>query len=142
MMHNPMAYVANQAYRGAATTVPPLKAVSMLLGGAITFLQKSLASQEARRFEEGHEYLMKATAILRGLSHNLDFAKGGAVAERLYQTYNAMILASLRAYGRPHARESFRRIIAGLTELREAWEFVDATVRTAKAGTGDSAQKR
>ena len=133
MMHNPMAYMANQAYRGAATSVPPLKAVSMLLGGAITSLQKSLNAQEGRRFEEGHEHLMKATAILRGLSHNLDFAKGGAVAERMLQTYNVLILASLKAYGRPHARESFRRIIAGLTELREAWESVDATLRGSKA---------
>src|SRR3954447_20507467 len=141
MMHNPMAYMANQAYRGAATSVPPLKVISMLLGGAITFLQKSLAAQEARRFEEGHEYLMKATAILRGLGHNLDFAKGGAVAERLFQTYNTLILASHKAYGRPHARESFRRIIAGLTELREAWEHVDATVRGGKAAPADSARK-
>jgi flagellar secretion chaperone FliS len=141
MMHNPMAYMANQAYRGAATSVPPLKAISMLLGGAITFLQKALTAQEARRFEEGHEHLMKATAILRGLSHNLDFTKGGAVAERLFQTYNALILASLKAYGRPHARESFRRIIAGLTELREAWESVDTTVRGAKPATGDSSRK-
>ena len=133
MMNNPMAYMANQAYRGAATSVPPLKAVSMLLGGAITSLQKSLNAQEGRRFEEGHEHLMKATAILRGLSHNLDFAKGGAVAERVFQTYNVLILASLKAYGRPHARESFRRIIAGLTELREAWESVDATLRGSKA---------
>lgn len=141
MMHNPMAYMANQAYRGAATSVPRLKAISMLLGGAITFLQKSLAAQEARRFEEGHEYLMKATAILRGLSHNLDFTKGGAVAERLFQTYNALILASLKAFGRPHARESFRRIIAGLTELKEAWEHVDATARGAKAAPADSTRK-
>lgn len=142
MMHNPMAYMANQAYRGTATSVPPLKAVSMLIGGAITFLQKALASHEARRFEEGHEHLMKATAILRGLSHNLDFTKGGAVAERLYRTYNALILASLRAYGRPHARASFDRIIAGLTELREAWEFVDSAARTARAGAADSASGR
>ena len=141
MMHNPMAYMANQAYRGAATSVPPLKAISMLLGGAITFLQKALTAQEARRFEEGHEHLMKATAILRGLSHNLDFTKGGAVAERLFQTYNALILASLKAYGRPHARESFRRIIAGLTELREAWEAVDTTVRGAKPAPGDSSRQ-
>ena len=141
MMHNPMAYMANQAYRGAATSVPPLKAISMLLGGAITFLQKALTAQEARRFEEGHEHLMKATAILRGLSHNLDFTKGGAVAERLFQTYNALILASLKAYGRPHARESFRRIIAGLSELREAWESVDATVRGTKSAPGDSPRK-
>ncbi|WFU27098.1 flagellar protein FliS [Bradyrhizobium sp. CB1717] len=141
MMHNPMAYMANQAYRGTATSVPPLKAVSMLLGGTITFLQKSLAAQEAKRFEEGHDYLMKATAILRGLSHNLDFTKGGDVAERLFQTYNAMILASLKSYGRPHARQSFGRIIAGLTELREAWEFVDTTVRSGKPGPAGSARK-
>ncbi|WP_061025608.1 flagellar export chaperone FliS [Bradyrhizobium sp. CCH5-F6] len=138
MMHNPTTYMANQAYRGTATSVPPLKAVSMLLGGTITCLQKSLNAQEARRFEEAHEHLMTATAILRGLSHNLDFAKGGAVAERMFQTYNALILASLKAYGRPHAHESFRRIIAGLTELREAWEFVDATLRSSKAGPPDS----
>lgn len=141
MMNNAMAYMANQAYRGTATSVPPLKAVSMLLGGTITFLQKSVAAQEARRFEEGHEHLMKATAILRGLSHNLDFAKGGDVAERLFQTYNALILASHKAYGRPHARESFRRIIAGVTELREAWEQVDGTVRGSKAVPADSARK-
>ncbi|UWU78982.1 flagellar protein FliS [Bradyrhizobium huanghuaihaiense] len=141
MMHNPMAYMANQAYRGTATTVPPLKAVAMLLGGTITFLQKSLAAQEAKRFEEGHDYLMRATAILRGLSHNLDFTRGGDVAERLFQTYNAMILANLKAYGRPHARQNFGRIIAGLTELREAWEFVDGTVRNGKPGPADSARR-
>ncbi|MGY8711606.1 flagellar export chaperone FliS [Bradyrhizobium sp. 18BD] len=141
MMHNPMAYMANQAYRGAATSVPPLKAISMLLGGAITFLQKSLAAQEARRFEEGHEYLMKATAILRGLSHNLDFTKGGALTERLFQTYNSLILASHKAFGRPYARESFNRIVAGLTELREAWEHVDATVRGSKTVPADSTRK-
>lgn len=138
MMHNPMAYMANQAYRGAATSVPTLKAISMLLGGAITFLQKALAAQEARRFEEGHEYLLKATAILRGLSHNLDFTKGGAVAERLFQTYSSLIVASHRAFGRPHARESFRRIIAAVTELREAWEHVDVTVRVGKVVPADS----
>jgi flagellar protein FliS len=139
-MHNPMAYMANQAYRGAATSVPPLKAISMLLGGAITFFQKSLAAQEARRFEEGHEYLLKATAILRGLSHNLDFAKGGAVAERLFQTYNSLIVASHKAFGRPHAPQSFRRIIAAVTELRDAWEHVDATARGGKVAPADSAR--
>jgi flagellar secretion chaperone FliS len=121
-----MAYRANQAYRGAAVAVPPLRAMVMLYGGAITFLQKSVDAQEARRFEEGHDHLMRAIAILRGLSHNLDFVRGGAVAERLYQTYNALILACLRSYGKPHARQSFRRIMASLAELREAWEFVDA----------------
>ncbi|WP_407178845.1 flagellar export chaperone FliS [Bradyrhizobium sp. STM 3562] len=136
MTQNPFAYRANQAYRGAAVAVPPLKAVVMLFDGAITSLQKSVEAQEARRFEEGHGHLMRATAILRGLSHHLDFNRGGALAERLYQTYSALIMACLRAYGRPRARENFGRIVASLGELREAWQFVDATRGPKAPGQG------
>src|ERR1700761_9326905 len=125
MTQNPMAQRASQAYRGAAVAVPPLRAVIMLLGGASTYLQKSLQAQEERRFEEGHEHLTRATAILRGLSHHLDSARGGAVAERLFQTYNSLIVASLRCYGRPHMRQNVQRIVASINELRDAWEFVE-----------------
>src|SRR6185295_15665245 len=52
MTQSSMAYRANQAYRGAAVAVPPLRAMVMLYDGAITFLQKSVEAQEARRFEE------------------------------------------------------------------------------------------
>ncbi len=138
MTQNAMAYHANNAYRSAAVAVPPLKAVVMLCDGAITLLQKALDAHDAKRFEEGHAYLTRATAILRGLSHNLDFTRGGAVADRLYRTYNALIMACLRSYGRPGARENFRRIIASVTELRDAWKFVDATAgQAAKAKTLD-----
>ncbi|WP_426441516.1 flagellar export chaperone FliS [Bradyrhizobium genosp. P] len=140
MTQNPAAYRANNAYRSAAVAVPPLQAVVMLYDGAITFLQKALEAHEAKRFEEGQAYLMRATAILRGLSHNLDFTRGAALADRLYKTYNALIMACLRSYGRPQAKESFRRIIASLTELRDAWKYVDATVGKAKAA--ESAARR
>jgi flagellar secretion chaperone FliS len=137
MTQNPFAYRANQAYRGAAVTVPPLKAVTLLIDGAITALQKAVEAHEGRRFEEGHSHLMRATAILRGLSHHLDFNRGGSLAERLYQTYGALIMAALRAYGRPRARENIGRIVKSLTDLREAWKFVDATAaRSARAGAG------
>lgn len=140
MTQNATAYHANNAYRSAAVAVPPLKAVVMLCDGAITLLQKALDAHEAKRFEEGHAYLTRATAILRGLSHNLDFTRGGAVADRLYRTYNALIMACLRSYGRPQARENFQRIIASLAELRDAWKFVDATTgKAAKAGTPNKA---
>ncbi|MFK4996496.1 flagellar export chaperone FliS, partial [Klebsiella pneumoniae] len=86
---------ANNAYRSAAVAVPPLKAVVMLCDGAITFLQKALDAPEAKRFEEGHAHLTRATAILRGLSHNLDVTRGGAMADRLFRTYNALIMACL-----------------------------------------------
>ncbi|WP_315835680.1 flagellar export chaperone FliS [Bradyrhizobium prioriisuperbiae] len=136
MTQNSMAYRAAQAYRGVAVTVPPLRAMVMLYNGAIMFLQKSIEAQEARRFEEAHGHMMRATAILRGLSHNLDFARGGAVADRLYDTYNALILACLRSFGRRDVSENYRRIIASLTELREAWEFVARTKDAAKPPVG------
>jgi flagellar protein FliS len=137
MTQNPFAHRANQAYRGAAVTVPPLKAVVLLIDGSITALQKAVEAHEARRFEEGHGHLMRATAILRGLSHHLDSNRGGALADRLYRTYGSLIMAALRAYGRPGARANFGRIIKGLADLREAWKYVDATVaKSAKAGAG------
>ncbi len=141
MTQSSMAYRANQAYRGAAVAVPPLKAVIMLLNGAAMYLQKSVQAQEARRFEEGHEHLTRATAILRGLSHHLDSVRGGAVAEKLFRTYNSLILACLRSYGRPHMRENIGRIIASIAELREAWEAVDAASRGGRP-PGDPAGRR
>ena len=143
MTENAMAHRANQAYRTAATAVPPLKAVITLLSGAILSLQKSLTAQEARRYEEGFQQLTRATAILRGLSYHLDFQRGEALAEQLFKTYNSLIVACLRSYGKPQASEHYRRIIASLSELREAWEFVEGTAgRAAKAGSGESAARR
>ena len=49
-------------------------------------------------------------------------------------------MACLRSYGRPQARENFGRIIASLTELRDAWKFVEANAgKAAKAKTTDRA---
>jgi flagellar secretion chaperone FliS len=140
MTQNSFAHRANQAYRGAAVTVPPLKAIPMLLDGAITALRKAVEAHEAKRFEEGHGHLMRATAILRGLSHHLDSTRGNVIADRLYKTYNALIMAALRSYGRPRSRESIGKLIKGITDLREAWKFVDATVsKNAMAASGGGA---
>jgi flagellar secretion chaperone FliS len=139
MTQTSLAY-ANQAYRGAAVVAPPLKSVIMLLNGAISFLQKSLRSQQEKRLEEGFEHLTRATAILRGLSYHLDSTRGGEMTQRLYETYNSLILACLNSYGRPKAAENFQRIIGALTQLREAWEFVEtakkATAAVRESGVG------
>jgi flagellar secretion chaperone FliS len=142
MTQNSMAQRASQAYRGTAVAVPPLKAVVMLLDGASTYLQKSMQAHEEKHFDEGHKHLTRATAILRGLSHNLDFSRGGAVAERLFETYNALILASLRSYGRPYMRENFHRINAGIVQLRDAWGTVETAVKSASGSTAGAAPKR
>jgi flagellar protein FliS len=132
MQSSTSSYRATQAYRSASVAVPPLKALIMLFDGSIMFLQKTVEASEARRFEEAHDHMIRATSILRGLSHGLDFDRGGAVAERLHKTYHALILASLRSFGRPNAPECYRRIIASLVELRDAWKFVAA--QNAKPG--------
>ena len=132
MMQRPTTYQATQAYRTASVAVPPLKALVMLYDGAIMFLQKAIEAAKARRFEESHDCMIRATAILRGLSHNLDFDRGGAVAERLYKTYHALIMACLRSFGRPDASVCYDRIIASLTELRDAWKVRSEERRVGK----------
>ena len=135
MQSSTSSYRATQAYRSASVAVPPLKALIMLFDGSIMFLQKTIEASEARRFEEAHDHMIRATSILRGLSHGLDFDRGGAVAERLHKTYHALILASLRSFGRPNASECYRRIIASLVELRDSWKFV-APQNAKPAGAG------
>ncbi len=131
MMQSSNSHLATQAYRNASVAGPPLKAVVMLYDGAIMFLQKSIQATEARRFEESHGYMIRATAILRGLSHNLDFERGGAVAERLYKTYHALIMACLRSFGRLDSAACYQRIIASLAEMRDAWKYVAAATTKA-----------
>ncbi|ABD05473.1 putative flagellar protein FliS [Rhodopseudomonas palustris HaA2] len=131
-MQNHARLHAAQAYRSAAVAVPPLRAVAMLLDGAIKALQSSIAATEQKRFEESHTQMIRATAILRGLSHHLNFDKGGAVAEGLHQTYHSLIMACLRSYGRPNSADCYKRIIGSLMELRNAWAYV--ALEAAKAG--------
>ena len=134
MSANYNAYRAAQAYRGISVTVSPLKAVVMLLDGAILFLKKTIEAAEAKRIEESHNHLIRTTAILRGLSHHLNAEKGGVVADRLFKTYNSLILVCLRSFGQPDAALRYRRIILSLTELRDAWSSVlsDSGNRTSR----------
>lgn len=132
MMQHQSNFHAAQAYRSAATAVPPLRAVIMMIDGAIHFLHKSIKATEDGKFEDSHNHMIRTTAILRGLSHNLNFDRGGAVAEGLHTTYHALIMACLRSYGRPDSAACYRRIIASLMEMRDAWIFV--ALQPAKAG--------
>ncbi|MDI3468848.1 MAG: Flagellar biosynthesis protein FliS [Pseudolabrys sp.] len=126
-MSDAVAYQAAQTYRSVSMAVSPLTGIVMLLDGAIASIEKLVAASEAKRFEESHNHLMKATQILRGLSQCLNFDKGGDLPDRLFRTYNALIIAALRSFGRPDAPARYGRIIASLVQLRDAWSFVRAT---------------
>jgi flagellar protein FliS len=122
-----------QAYRAASITVSSLTGVVMLLDGAILLLKKSVEAARMKRIEESHEHMVRATAILRGLHHHLNFERGGAVAERLGRTYNALIMACLKSFGLPDAELRYRRLIASLTELRDAWSTVAISTAGARS---------
>lgn len=130
MMQHQSNFHAAQAYRSAATAVSPLRAVIMMTDGAINFLRKSIEATEGGKFEHSHGHMIRATAILRGLSHNLNFEKGGAVAESLHATYHALIMACLGSYGRPDSAARYLRIIESLKEMRDAW--ISVAQQTAK----------
>jgi flagellar secretion chaperone FliS len=118
------AHSAASAYRNVAVTIPPLPALILVYDGAITFLRRTIQAIDARQYEEAHQCLVRATSILRGLDHNLDFDRGGACAERLHRVYNGFIFSALRVFGRPEACESYRKIAAALAEMRDAWVVV------------------
>jgi flagellar protein FliS len=121
---------ANQAsgvYRRVAVVVPPLTAVVRLFDGAIVYLKRSIEAIEAKRLDVGHGHMTRATAILRGLKYHLDFDKGGELADHLAKTYTRLILSILRSFGRPDMADRFRKIIAALTDLRDAWASVART---------------
>ena len=120
--HN--AFHVSQAYRTVSITVSPLRAVVMLLEGAARMLKMAIEAGEAERFEESHGHVVKATTILRGLAQHLNPQKGGDVADQLAKTYHSLIMAALRAYGRPDAPAQYGRIIKSLNEMRDAWSFV------------------
>ena len=112
------------AYRGASVAVPPIKVVVKLYDTAIVRLERAVRALEARRFEESFTNVTAAASILRGLSYNLDFERGGELAVRLRTMYTRNILALLRSVGKPDAVARFRLIGKGLRNLRDAWSEI------------------
>lgn len=121
MNNHPSSQNAARAYQQAAATVPPSRAVVLLYDRVLVLLQRAGQDIEARRMDTALEAVLKAAAILRGLSHIIDFQKGGALAERLYTMYTRNILAVLDSFRKPDAPERYRRLSEGLAELRDAW---------------------
>ncbi len=123
---------AAAAYRQAAASVHPTVAVVKLYDAALLAISQAIRAREASQFEECFVKVMRAATILRGLDHALDFAKGGAVAERLHRVYKGYILALHLSYGKPDVVRRYRKLHDSLVELRDAWAGIagmDAFVR-------------
>lgn len=124
---------AANVYRKTAVTVSPLAGVVMLYDGVIAELTRTIAALEQARLDRAFGHLETATTILRGLCHNLDFEKGGALAERLRDTYVRLILSALNSLGKPDAISRYQKLIIAITGLRDAW--AEVRVQQTKAAT-------
>ena len=128
-MNNFRANQAASAYRKIATVVPPDMAVVRLYDAVIVLIQRTINAIEHRRRDEGFVHVHRAASILRGLSHILDFERGGALAAQLQRMYSSNILALYGALGKPDASMRYRKLAEGLAEMRDAWATV-AGLRT------------
>ena len=122
------------AYRQAAANVHPLIAVVRLYDEVLSQIRLAIRAKEEKRHEDAFQNIMRATTILRGLAHNLDFDKGGALADRPCRVYTSNILALHTSLGKPDVAIRYTKLLAGLEELRNAWASI-AGMKPAAATT-------
>ncbi|MGE5517205.1 MAG: flagellar export chaperone FliS [Bacteroidota bacterium] len=115
---------ALSAYQSAIQTTPPLQAVVLLYDGILVRLHNAAAAAGHGDFGEQFNQLVRATDIIRALLSALDMKAGGAVAERLRDTYEANMRAIMNTVGNPNAQLCLSRIADGLRELRNAWSEI------------------
>ena len=121
---------AAAAYRQAAASVHPTVAVVKLYDATLLAISQAIRAREAGQFEECFVKVMRAATILRGLDHALDYAKGGAVAERLHRVYKGYIIALHVSYGKPDVIRRYRKLHDSLIELRDAWAGIAGMARS------------
>lgn len=109
------------AYRNTARQVAPLRAVVRLYDEVLRRIGRAIEATEQRRVEEAYINISRASLVLRGLSSNLRFDHGEELAGVLKHTYVANMIALHTSFGKPDAVARYRRIAAGLRELRNAW---------------------
>lgn len=124
MTKNPNAQFASMAYRKAAVSVPPSRAVVLLYDRVLVLLTRAGQATAEGAIETARADVHKAAAILRGLAHIIDFNRGGALAEQLYVMYMRNVVAMLQSLHKPDAPERYRRLTEGLAELRDAWAII------------------
>ncbi len=112
---------ATDAYKRAATTVSPLKAVVMVYDELINSLLRTDAALEKNDPAGAFANVEKAAKICRGLRHALDFSAGEAVSEQLDGVYKRMIFALHASFGKADSRARYKKLLEGIVELRNAW---------------------
>lgn len=118
---------AISAYQAAQLTTPPLKIVVMLYDGILTRIARAADAARRGDSQKQFEAVMSAARIIDGLNRHLDMEKGGDVAIRLRETYEAVARTLFRSVGKETGAEACDRLLVAVRELRDAWaEIADA----------------
>lgn len=116
---------ALNAYKTVATQVHPLVAVVKLYDEVLRRISGAIERTETKHYDEAYTHISRASLILRGLASNLraDVAGpgGGEIVGILKQTYVTNMIALNVSVGKKDAAQRYRKIRAGLLELRNAW---------------------
>ncbi|MBN2714189.1 MAG: flagellar export chaperone FliS [Planctomycetes bacterium] len=94
--------------------------VLMLYNGVIRFCNQGKKFMEEKDWEQSHENLMRAQAIIMELLYNLDNEKGGEIAQnltRLYTyTFQRTIVANMQ-----HDTAPIDEVVRIISGIRDSW---------------------
>ncbi|PKU25996.1 flagellar export chaperone FliS [Telmatospirillum siberiense] len=130
---------AISAYETAQRTTPPLKIVVMLYDGILARIARAADAARQGDSQRQFEAVMSAARIIDGLNRHLDMEKGGDVAIRLRETYEAVARTLFRSVGKETGAEACDRLLVAVRELRDAWAEI-AEADPASRGTIDKPQ--
>lgn len=121
--HGARGYARVAVETGVAAS-DPHALVAMLYDGAIAAVNGAQGHLAAGRVSEKCTAIARATRIVdEGLKAGVDRTAGGALAERLIQLYDYMVMRLLQANLRNDA-EALAEVARLLGELRSAWQQI------------------
>ncbi|MDD3149619.1 MAG: flagellar export chaperone FliS [Candidatus Gastranaerophilales bacterium] len=117
---NPNPYI-KQYQQTQVQTASPEKLLIMLFNGAIQFLNKAKISIENKNIEETHNNLIGAQKIIIEFMNTLDVAKGGEVAQNLYNLYEYLYTKLVHANLKKDIT-AIEEVLNHLKDLKNTWE--------------------
>ena len=115
----------------------PLQLVIMLYDGALRFMEAGKHAMALHDIDTQNTNLQKAQRIIQELMSCLDMQQGGEIAKNLLAlytfTFNTLVEANVG--DDPKAIDT---CIAILSDLRESWFKVEASIRSGSAPTETS----
>lgn len=128
--HGARGYARVAVETGVAAS-DPHALVAMLYDGAIAAVNSALGHLVAGRVSEKCAAIARATRIVdEGLKAGLDRQAGGALAERLAELYDYVVMRLLQANLRNDS-EALAEVARLLGDLRSAWEQIGQKSPTA-----------